>query len=173
LRRPEEGWDTKDTVPKAEPSSKQEIRKVTRGSIPGQANGAAGISKSPSVWSESVLTSLWHTVSSLSLIYMPRLDVWNRNQAMPIELRDPVCCGVANMLGAEMRLARALREQRQCYRTSMVCAFESVLRFETGFPFTSIDSTREDDEDRRFREINHDTEMAMRRRLFMSNGDNE
>ena len=56
LRRPEKEWVTKDTEDRT--IAQAGDTKGDTVSIPGQANGAAGVSKSPPVWSESVLTAL-------------------------------------------------------------------------------------------------------------------
>jgi hypothetical protein len=121
--------------------------------------------------------------SFLSLFNCPGLDVEQGHglaYGSADGLRDQVCC-VTNMLGAEMRLTRALREQRKCYRTSMSVpsTVSSASRqgslllrwlfFTTDLKPDGLDVGRR--RRRHFRQVN--TEMAMRRRLIMSDGDNE
>lgn len=107
LRRPDKEWDTKNTEEWT--TVRAGDTKGDTGSIPCQVNGAAGISKSPSVWSESVLASPWHTVLFPRPCAPPgREPRHNLAYGNADRLRDQVYC-VANMLDAEMRLARALR----------------------------------------------------------------
>lgn len=100
------------------------------GPILGQANTAPGISKSPPVWSKSVLDShgivnqeRTRTVhSSVSLISFICLAwTWNINMAwqMPMSIEFGIKCAALPACRTEMRLPRVLRELKQCYQTSV------------------------------------------------------
>ena len=72
------------------------------GSIPGQANGAAGISKSPSFWYESVLAPLWYT--DLSPSFICPAWAWNRDVAWRMAM--PVDSGSSLPKNTSLRVAR-------------------------------------------------------------------
>jgi hypothetical protein len=104
-------------IPKTEPSFKhwQEIRKATQ--VLFQVRPTRPWE---SARSESVLASLWHTVLSPSFIF----PAWTWNRDMAWRMAMSIDFGIKfaalpTCWARRLRLTRALRELKQCCRTSM------------------------------------------------------